>query len=173
MKYQELIGKEAIAQRVAEMGQEITAHYKNVGGDLLVVGLLRGSFIFMADLVRAIDYDHEVDFMTVSSYGDSTISSGDVKVVMDLNKVVNGKHLLLVEDIVDTGNTFHSVIDLLRLRQPASISVATLLNKPSRREKEITIDYCGFEIPDKFVFGMGLDFEQKLRNLPFIAVKCD
>lgn len=138
-----------------------------------MIGLLRGSFIFMADLVRAINYDHEVDFMTVSSYGDSTTSSGDVKIVMDLNKVVTGKHLLLVEDIVDTGHTFHNIINLLKLRNPASISVATMLNKPSRRQKEIKIDYCGFEIPDKFVFGMGLDLEQKLRNLPFIAVKHD
>lgn len=173
MKYRELIGKDAIAQRVAHMGREITAHYQQLGGELLVVGLLRGSFIFMADLVRAIDYDHEIDFMTVSSYGNSTTSSGDVKIVMDLNKVVSDKHLLLVEDIVDTGHTFHNVINLLKLRQPASISVATMLNKPSRREKEVQIDYCGFEIPDKFVFGMGLDMEQKLRNLPFIAVKCD
>jgi hypoxanthine phosphoribosyltransferase len=173
MKYEELIGKDAIAQRVAEMGKEISAHYQKVGGELLVVGLLRGSFIFMADLVRTINYDHEVDFMTVSSYGDSTTSSGDVKIVMDLNKVVSGRHLLLVEDIVDTGHTFHNIINLLKLRNPASISVATMLNKPSRRQKEITIDYCGFEIPDKFVFGMGLDIEQKLRNLPFIAVMRD
>jgi hypoxanthine phosphoribosyltransferase len=173
MEYEELIGKDAIAQRVAEMGKEISAHYQKTGGELLVIGLLRGSFIFMADLVRAINYDHEVDFMTVSSYGDSTTSSGDVKIVMDLNKVVRGKHLLLVEDIIDTGHTFHNIINLLKLRNPASISVATMLNKPSRRQKEIKIDYCGFEIPDKFVFGMGLDLEQKLRNLPYIAVKCD
>lgn len=173
MKYQELIGKDAIAQRVAEMGREISANYQKVGGEVLVVGLLRGSFIFMADLVRAIDYAHEVDFMTVSSYGDNTTSSGDVKIVMDLNKVVTGKHLLLVEDIVDTGHTLYNIINLLKLRNPASIGVATMLNKPSRRQKEIKIDYCGFEIPDKFVFGMGLDFAQKLRNLPFIAVKCD
>ncbi|MDY0189878.1 MAG: hypoxanthine phosphoribosyltransferase [Desulfuromonas sp.] len=173
MNYKELIGKDAITQRVAELGQEISAHYKNVGGELIVVGLLRGAFIFMADLVRAIEYDHEVDFMIVSSYGDSTISSGDVKVVMDLNREIGGKHLLLVEDIVDTGHTFHNVINLLKLRNPASISVATLLNKPSRRQRQVPIDYCGFEIPDKFVFGMGLDCEQKLRNLPFIALKAD
>jgi hypoxanthine phosphoribosyltransferase len=173
MKYEELIGQDAIARRVTEMGKEISAHYQKTGGELLVIGLLRGSFIFMADLVRAINYDHEVDFMTVSSYGDSTTSSGDVKIVMDLNKMVRGKHLLLVEDIIDTGHTFHNIINLLKLRNPESISVATMLNKPSRRQKEIKIDYCGFEIPDKFVFGMGLDLEQKLRNLPYIAVKCD
>jgi hypoxanthine phosphoribosyltransferase len=172
MQYQEFIGQDAIAQRVSEMGREISAYYQQVGGELLVVGLLRGSFIFMADLVRTIEYDHEVDFMTVSSYDNNTISSGDVKIVMDLNKEVEGKHILLVEDIVDTGYTFHNVINLLQLRRPASIRVATMLNKPSRREKQVTIDYCGFEIPDKFVFGMGLDFEQKLRNLPYIAVKC-
>lgn len=171
MEYRELIGKEEIAKRVEEMGKEITAHYNKVGGELLVVGLLRGSFIFMADLVRAIEYHHEVDFMTASSYGNATVSSGDVKIIMDLNKPVDGKHLLLVEDIVDTGHTFHNVIELLKLRHPASIKVATMLNKPSRREKEVEIDFCGFDIPDEFVFGMGLDFEQKYRNLPYVAVK--
>lgn len=171
MEYRELIGKEEIAKRVEEMGKEITAHYNEVGGELLVVGLLRGSFIFMADLVRAIEYHHEVDFMTASSYGNATVSSGDVKIIMDLNKPVDGKHLLLVEDIVDTGHTFHNVIELLKLRHPASIKVATMLNKPSRREKEVEIDFCGFDIPDEFVFGMGLDFEQKYRNLPYVAVK--
>lgn len=171
MEYREMISAEEIAVRVKELGKEINEHYEAVGGELLVVGLLRGSFIFMADLVRAIDYELEVDFMTASSYGNSTVSSGDVKIVMDLNKPVDGKHLLLVEDIVDTGHTFHNVIELLKLRNPASIKVVTLLNKPSRREKEVEIDFCGFDIPDEFVFGMGLDFEQKLRNLPFVAVK--
>jgi len=171
VEYKEMISAEEIAVRVKEMGKEISEHYNEVGGELIVVGLLRGSFIFMADLVRAIDYHHEVDFMTASSYGNSTVSSGDVKIVMDLNKAVDGKHLLLVEDIVDTGHTFHNVIELLKLRHPASIKVATMLNKPSRREKEVEIDYCGFDIPDEFVFGMGLDFEQKYRNLPFVAVK--
>ncbi len=173
MEYRELIGAKDIADRVKVLGEEIARDYKALGGDLLVVGLLRGSFIFMADIVRAIDYDLEVDFMTASSYGNSTESSGDVKIVMDLNKSVEGKHLLLVEDIVDTGHTFHNVIELLKLRHPASIKVVTLLNKPSRREKEVDIEYCGFDIPDEFVFGMGLDFEQKLRNLPYVAVKSD
>ncbi len=171
MDYKEMISAEEIAVRVKEMGKQISEDYRELGGELLVVGLLRGSFIFMADLVRAMDYDLEVDFMTASSYGNNTVSSGDVKIVMDLNKPVDGKHLLLVEDIVDTGHTFHNVIELLKLRHPASIKVVTLLNKPSRREKEVTIDYCGFDIPDEFVFGMGLDFEQKLRNLPYVAVK--
>lgn len=166
-----MISADAIKTRVAELGCEITKHYKEVGGDLLVVGLLRGAFIFMADLVREIDCELEVDFMTASSYGNSTVSSGDVKIVMDLNKPIDGKHLLLVEDIVDTGHTFHNVIELLKLRHPASIKVATLLNKPSRREKEVKIDFCGFDIPDEFVFGMGLDIEQKLRNLPYVAIK--
>lgn len=171
MKYREFISADAISQRVAMMGVEITNDYEKLSGELLIVGLLRGSFIFMADLVRTITYDHEVDFMTASSYGNSTVSSGDVKIVMDLNKSIAGKHVLLVEDIIDTGHTLHNVIDLLTLRNPLSIKVVTLLNKPSRREKEVEVHYCGFDIPDEFVFGMGLDFEQKYRNLPFVAVK--
>ncbi len=171
MNYLEMISADAIAKRVSELGTVISDEYSAVGGELLVVGLLRGSFIFMADLVRAITYDHEVDFMTASSYGNSTVSSGDVKIIMDLNKSIEGKHVLLVEDIIDTGHTLHNVIELLKLRHPASIKVVTLLNKPSRREKEVIVDYCGFDIPDEFVFGMGLDFEQKLRNLPYVAVK--
>ncbi len=171
MNYREMISAESIALRVQELGREITEDYCSIGGDLLVVGLLRGSFIFMADLVRSIDYLHEVDFMTASSYGNSIVSSGDVKIVMDLNKSIAGKHVLLVEDIIDTGHTLHNVIDLLKLRNPATVKVVTLLNKPSRREKEVFVDYCGFDIPDEFVFGMGLDYEQKYRNLPFVAVK--
>lgn len=171
MNYRELISAEEIANRIAVLGLQISNDYRSLGNELLVVGLLRGSFIFMADLVRAISFDHEVDFMTVSSYGNSTVSSGDVKIVMDLNKSVEGKNILLVEDIIDTGHTLHNVINLLTLRHPASIKVVTLLNKPSRREKEVIVDYCCFDIPDEFVFGMGLDFEQKLRNLPYVAVK--
>ncbi len=171
MEYKELISEDEIKVRVKELGIEITKHYSNTTGDLIVVGLLRGAFIFMADLVRAIDYELQTDFITASSYGNSTESSGDVKIIMDLDKPIEGKHILLVEDIVDTGHTFHNVIEMLKLRHPASIKVATLLNKPSRREKEVEIDFCGFDIPDEFVFGMGLDFEQKLRNLPFVAIK--
>jgi len=171
MNYQELISAEKIALRVKELGKEINDVYETLGGELLVVGLLRGSFIFMADLVRAISYLHETDFMTASSYENSTVSSGDVKIVMDLNKSITGKHILLVEDIIDTGHTLHNVIELPTLRNPTSIKVVTLLNKPSRREKEVHVDYSGFDIPDEFVFGMGLDFEQKYRNLPFVAVK--
>lgn len=171
MEYRELITKDEIAKRIAELGKEIDLWYKEVKEPILVVGLLRGSFIFMADLVRAIEHDLHTDFMTVSSYGNATKSSGEVKIVMDLNQPVEGRHLLLVEDIVDSGNTFHNVIELLKHRHPASVKVATLLNKPSRREVEVSVDFCGFDIPDEFVFGMGLDFEQCYRNLPFVAVK--
>lgn len=171
MEYKELISKDEIVKRVAELGKEIDAFYAEVQEPILVIGLLRGSFIFMADLVRAISHDLNTDFMTVSSYGNATKSSGEVKIVMDLNQPVEGRHLLLVEDIVDSGNTFHNVIELLKHRHPASIKVATLLNKPSRREVEVPVDFCGFDIPDEFVFGMGLDFEQLYRNLPFVAVK--
>lgn len=173
MKYTEFISAEEISKKVVELGKEIDAHYADVSEPILVVGLLRGSFIFMADLVRAISHDLETDFMTVSSYGNAKKSSGEVKIVMDLNEPVEGRHLLLVEDIVDSGNTFHNVIELLRHRKPASIKVATLLNKPSRREVDVPVDFCGFEIPDEFVFGMGLDYEQLYRNLPFVAIKSE
>lgn len=171
MEYKELLSKDDIQKRVLELGREIDEQYKEIDEPILVVGLLRGSFIFMADLVRAVSHKLETDFMTVSSYGNATKSSGEVKIVMDLNEPVEGRHLLLVEDIVDSGNTFYNVIELLKHRHPASIKVATLLNKPSRREVDVPVDFCGFNIPDEFVFGMGLDLEQLYRNLPFVAVK--
>lgn len=171
MKYKELLSTGEIQRRVHALGEEIDSFYNSINEPLLVVGLLRGSFIFMADLVRAVSHDLETDFMTVSSYGNAQKSSGEVKIIMDLSSPIEGRHVLLVEDIVDSGNTFHNVIELLKHRSPASIKVATLLNKPSRREVEVPIDFCGFEIPDHFVFGMGLDYEQLYRNLPFVAVK--
>ncbi len=171
MEYKTLISSAEIQEKTTALGAAITEAYHDIETPLLVVGLLRGSFIFMADLVRAIDLPLETDFMTVSSYGNAKESCGDVKIVMDLNEKIEGRHLLLVEDIIDSGNTFHNVIELLGLRNPASIKTATLLNKPSRREVEVPVDFCCFDIPDEFVFGMGLDYEQQYRNLPFIAVK--
>ena len=155
---------------ISRLGEEITNHYQNTQEELIVVGLLRGSFIFMADLVRKINHPMITDFMTVSSYGDQTESSGNVKIIMDLDQSIAGKHVLLVEDIVDTGNTFSKIIDLLRSRNPKSLKTCTLLNKPSRREVEVNIDFCGIDIPDKFVIGYGLDYAQKYRNLPYVGI---
>ena len=125
---------------------------------------------FMADLVRQIKLPLVVDFMTVSSYGDGTVSTGDVKVVMDLDESIEGKDILMVEDIIDTGNTFNKVLGLIRHRKPRSLRICTFLSKPSRRRIEVPIDFCGIEIPDEFVCGYGLDFSQKYRNLPYVGV---
>ncbi len=165
-----LIREEEIIEIVAQLGREITQHYRETGGDLIVVGLLRGSFVFMADLVRKIHYPLVLDFMTVSSYGDGTVSSGDVKIVMDLDESVEGKHVLLVEDIIDTGSTFAKVIRMMQNRNPQSLKVCTFLNKPSRRRFDVQIDFCGKDIPDEFVCGYGLDHGQKYRNLPYVGV---
>lgn len=156
---------------VARLGREITGFYRRQDDlNLLVIGLLRGSFVFMADLIRHIELPLTVDFMTVSSYGDAAVSSGNVKVVMDLDEPVEGKDILMVEDIIDTGNTFNRVIGLIRYRNPRSLKVCTFLSKPSRRTVDVHIDFCGREIPDEFVCGYGLDFAQRYRNLPYVGV---
>ena len=165
-----LLSEEEIEQIVIRLGQEITEAYKESNGELIVVGLLRGSFIFMADLVRHIKLPLITDFMTVSSYGSDTVSSGDVKIVMDLDESIDGKDVLMVEDIVDTGQTFSKVLKMLENRNPASIKVCTLLNKPSRRVVDVKIDFCGADIADEFVCGYGLDFDQKYRNVPYIGI---
>ena len=167
----EFISAEEIEKTVARLGSEITEHYSQKEDlDLLVIGLLRGSFVFMADLIRQIELPLTVDFMTVSSYGDATTSTGNVKVVMDLDEPVEGKDVLMVEDIIDTGNTFNKVIGLIRYRKPRSLKICTFLSKPSRRQVEVPIDFCGMEIPDEFVCGYGLDYAQKYRNLPYIGI---
>ena len=166
-----LIPVEEIEQIVGKLGREITAYYgKKEQLDLVVIGLLRGSFVFMADLVRQIRLPLVVDFMTVSSYGDGTKSSGDVKVVMDLDQSIEGRDVLMVEDIIDTGNTFNKVIKVIRNKSPRSLNICTFLSKPSRRVVDVDIDFCGMEIPDEFVCGYGLDFAQKYRNLPYVGV---
>ncbi|MGL1936723.1 MAG: hypoxanthine phosphoribosyltransferase [Fibrobacterales bacterium] len=165
-----LIAEDAIKEIVTRLGKEITEHYKNSKSELVVVGLLRGSFVFMADLIRKIDYPMITDFLTVSSYGDSTVSSGNLKVVMDLDESIEGRDVLIVEDIVDTGNTFSKVLHILESRGPASLKVCTFLNKPARREVEVPIDFCGIDIPDEFVVGYGLDLAQKYRNLPYVGI---
>ncbi len=165
-----LIEEEEIQEIVDKLGGEVTQHCRETGGELIVVGLLRGSFVFMADLLRRIQYPLMADFMAVSSYGDGTTSSGDVEIVMDLNESIEGKQLLLVEDIIDTGNTITKVIQMLESRNPASIRVCTFLSKPSRRQVDVQIDFCGRDIPNEFVVGYGLDYAQKYRNLPYVGV---
>jgi hypoxanthine phosphoribosyltransferase len=163
-----LITEEEIDKRLGEMAAEINEAYKDSPG-LLVVGLLRGSFVFIADLVRRLDLPLEVDFMVASSYGTGMESSREVRILKDLDDDVEGRDLLLVEDIVDTGHTLDQVIRLLATRKPRSLRLCTLLSKPSRREVGIRLDWCGFEIPDAFVVGYGIDYAQRNRNLPFIA----
>lgn len=164
-----MISEEKLHQRVAELGKEISAHYKNSPKELVLVGLLRGSFIFMADLCRVLTVPHEVDFMTVSSYGSTMNSSRDVKILKDLDEDIIDKDVLIVEDIIDSGNTLSKVRDILRLRQPHSLALCTLLDKPSRREVNVPVDYIGFSIPDEFVVGYGIDYAQRYRHLPYLG----
>ncbi|AAP96210.1 hypoxanthine phosphoribosyltransferase [[Haemophilus] ducreyi] len=165
-----LISRKEVQTRIAELAEQINNHYQQTNcQNLVVVGLLRGSFMFMADLVRLIDIPVEVDFMTVSSYGSSTESSRDVKILKDLEGEINGKDVLIVEDIIDTGFTLNKVRDILRLRDPRSVSICTLLDKPSRREVAVPVEWVGFAIPDEFVVGYGIDYAQKYRNLDFIG----
>jgi hypoxanthine phosphoribosyltransferase len=163
-----LISAQDIATRVAALGGEIAARLPE--GALTAVGILRGAFVFMADLVRAIPRDVRCDFMGVRSYGAATETSGVVQITSDLRLPISGQHVLLVEDIVDTGLTLHYLLDLLQAQAPASLQVCTLLNKPSRRRVEIPLDFVGFEIPDRFVVGYGLDAAQRYRNLPYLAI---
>ena len=165
-----LIGQTEVEEIVERLGAEISAGYPDLKSELMVVGLLRGSFIFMADLVRKIDLPLVVDFMTVSSYGDGTVSSGDVKVVMDLDSSIEGRDVLLVEDIVDTGRTFSKVIRMMRNRNPRSLKICTFLSKPEARIADVTIDYCGREIANEFVVGYGLDCAQRFRHLPYVGI---
>lgn len=164
----DLISAKAIAARVESMAKEIAEHFKD-SDQLIVVGLLRGSFMFISDLVRELDLPVEVDFLETSSYGDSTESSREVRILKDLRGEIEGKDVLVVEDIVDTGHTLHHVLNLLRSRNPGRMLVCALLDKPSRREVQVQADLVGFEIPDKFVVGYGIDYAQRNRNLPFIG----
>ncbi|MGL1930818.1 MAG: hypoxanthine phosphoribosyltransferase [Desulfotalea sp.] len=165
-----MISKEEISTIVKRLGKEVTDAYGELPDELVVVGLLRGSFVFMADLVREIDTPLIVDFMSVSSYGDGTISTRDVKVVMDLDTSIEGRDVLIVEDIVDTGNTFSKILTMLGNRSPRSLKVCSFLSKPSRREIDVPVDFVGQEIADEFVVGYGLDYAQRYRNLPYIGV---
>ena len=164
-----LYTEEQLQARVKELGAQITKDY--AGKDkILLVSVLRGSYIFMADLSRAIDLPCLIDFMVVSSYGAGTSSSGQVEIKKDLSDSIEGKDLIIVEDILDSGNTLYYLRDVLKARKPASIRICTLLDKPERRAKPITADYVGFSIPDAFVVGYGLDYDEKYRNLPYIGI---
>jgi hypoxanthine phosphoribosyltransferase len=164
-----LITEEDLQARVAELGRAISVDYQ--GKDLLAVCILRGAIIFLSDLTRQITIPHEIDFMAVSSYGGGrTESSGVVRILMDLRANIGGRDVLIVEDIVDTGLTLTYIIDNLKTRRPASLRTCTLLNKQARREVDVSVDYIGFDIPDKFVIGYGLDYGEKYRNLPFVGV---
>ena len=164
----EMISAKAIAARVEALAREISDYF--AGTDkLVVVGLLRGSFVFIADLVRELDLPVEVDFIEVSSYGSSTESSREVRILKDLRGEIEGRDVLLVEDIVDTGHTLKHVLEILKTRHPARLEVCALLDKPSRREVDVTAKWIGFEIPDRFVVGYGIDYAQRNRNLPHIG----
>lgn len=165
---QVLFTERKLKNRVKKLGEQITADYQ--GKDLVVISVLRGSYIFMADLTRCIDLPCTVDFMAVSSYGKGTTSSGQVNIIKDLSDSVEGKDVLVVEDILDTGNTLSYLLEILKARNVASLKLCTLLDKPDRRKKPIKADYTGFTIPDAFVVGYGLDYAEKYRNLPYIGV---
>jgi hypoxanthine phosphoribosyltransferase len=166
-----LISEQDVRSRIAELGQEITNFYqhKNIHTPLVVVGLLRGSFMFMADLVREIHLPVEIDFMTTSSYGNAMNSNHDVRISKDLDGDIKGKHVLIVEDIIDSGYTLQKVRDILNLREPSSLTICTLLDKPSRREVDVPVNWVGFTIPDEFVVGYGIDYAQRHRNLGYIG----
>ena len=164
-----LITETEIAPRTTQLARMIKEQYRDTE-QLVVVGLLRGSFVFIADLVRRLDLPVEVDFMTVSSYGDKMESSRQVRIIQDLETPIKRRDVLIVEDIIDTGHTLSQVYEILQTRSPKSLKVCTLLNKPSRREIDVHVDWVGFDIPDEFVIGYGIDFAQQGRNLPHIGV---
>ncbi len=164
-----LIDEATLQRRVDELGQAVSADYQ--GKDLMLVCILKGGVAFLTDLMRRITVPHEIDFMAISSYGGQrTESSGVVRIIMDLHADIAGRHVLLVEDIVDSGRTMDYLLRALQARNPASLRVCTLLSKPCRRVVDVPLDYIGFDIPDDFVLGYGLDFDEKYRNLPFVGV---
>ena len=163
-----LFTEDEIKSRVAELGRQISEDFK--GEDIVVIGLLKGCFMFIADLMRAIDTNVAVDFMVVSSYGSGVVSSGEIKVRKDYTIDLEGKNVLVIDDILDTGRTLAFVKDYLIVKSPKCIKLCTLLDKPERKLSKVTVDYVGFSVPDEFVVGYGLDYDEKYRNLPFIGV---
>ena len=163
-----LITEQAIAEKVSRLGAQISQDYAG-RGDLMLIGVLKGSFIFLADLSRRLTIPHTVDFIALSSYGAATRSSGEVRLMMDLRTSIAGKHILIVEDIVDTGHTLEYLERLLGARGPASLKACALVRKPDRREVDVELTYVGFDIPDKWVVGYGLDYADRFRTLPYIG----
>ena len=164
-----LISAQQIQEKVAELGEQIRKDYEPAG-DLLLVGVLKGCVMFMVDLARAIDMPLSIDFIAISSYGHSTKSSGVVRLLKDLETDLTGRHVLIVEDIIDSGLTLGYLKSQLQRRNPASLRICTLLNKPERREADVRVDYLGFDIPNEFVVGYGLDYAEHYRNLPYIGI---
>ena len=163
-----LIEEEQLQERIRELGREISADY--AGRDLLLIGVLKGAVFFMADLMRTLTIPCEIDFMAISSYGAQTDSSGVVRILKDLDINIEGRHVLVVEDIIDSGLTLSYLMRNLEAREPASLEVCSLLTKPDRREIDVPVRYIGFEIPNRFVIGYGLDFAERYRNLPYVGV---
>lgn len=163
-----LFSEEQIAEKVKEIGAQISKDFE--GKNPLIISVLRGSFVFMADLVRAVTIPCEVDFLSVSSYGSGTVSSGEVKIVKDFEDSIAGRHVIVVEDILDSGRTLSYLMNTLRARGVESLSLCTFLDKPERRVVPVEVDYCGFQVPDEFIVGYGLDYDQKYRNLPFVGI---
>jgi hypoxanthine phosphoribosyltransferase len=163
-----LIEEEPLKQRIAELGEEVSTDYQ--GQDLLLVGVLKGAVFFMSDLMRHLTVPCEIDFMAISSYAGATESSGVVRILKDLDMSIEGRHVLVVEDIIDSGLTLSYLMRNLEAREPASLQVCALLTKPERREIDVPVRYVGFEIPNRFVVGYGLDFDEKYRNLPYVGV---
>ena len=163
-----LIDEVTLSRRVCELGQVVSQAY--AGQDLLLVSVLKGSIVFMADLIHAISIPHEIDFLATSSYGSGVSSSGAVRILKDLNTPIEGRNILLVEDIIDSGHTLSYLLRILQERRPASIRIMTLLDKPDRREADVKVDRVGFSIPNEFVVGYGLDYDEIYRNLPYIGV---
>lgn len=162
-----IVSREEIEAAVKKTGREISEKYQ--GNPLLIISVLKGAFIFLADLCRAVDIPCEIGFMATESYGDGTVSSGDVKITLDIKQDISKYHVIIAEDIIDTGRTLAKICEILRKRDPLSLEVCTLLDKPSRRETEMTADYALFTIPDVFAVGYGLDCAEQFRNLPFVA----
>ena len=163
-----LLSEEQLSQKIAELGEEISKDYQ--GKEIVAICVLKGAILFMADLAMAVKVPMALDFMAVSSYGNGTSTSGTVRILKDLDNSIEGKHVLVVEDIIDSGVTLKYLLKNLKSRKPASIKLCTLLNKPERRRVEVDIDYCGFTVPDYFLVGYGLDYAEKYRNLPFIGI---
>ena len=163
-----LIEAEALQRRIGELGEEISADYD--GRDLLLVGVLKGAVFFMADLMRRVTVPCEIDFMAISSYGAATDSSGIVRILKDLDISIEGRHVLIVEDIIDSGLTLSYLMRTLEAREPATLEICSLMTKPERRQIDVDVRYVGFEIPNRFVIGYGLDFGERYRNLPYVGV---